>query len=224
MFIKRAVSVQELNDVYRVRYDVYCLERGFEEPSSCPGRRESDGYDPYSLHFIAYASLPEGGMLPVGTVRLILPNPQGLPVEKHCNVDVSKFCADPERVAEISRLAVSSVAARRAGISKRLITLGLITALSNGLRSLKTDYVVVAMSRGLERLLKACGLGFLAAGLPVEYHGIRTPFYAEVGALRAGLVFALAGAGVAVEDFFTPPVNYSDEAGLHPRSLHPIAA
>jgi len=48
----------------------------------------------------------------VGTVRLILENPFGFPVERYCNVDMKTICPDTGRIAEISRLAVSSHTAK----------------------------------------------------------------------------------------------------------------
>ena len=39
--------------VYRVRYQVYCIECGFENPQNYPNGMEWDKYDPYSIHFIA---------------------------------------------------------------------------------------------------------------------------------------------------------------------------
>jgi N-acyl-L-homoserine lactone synthetase len=173
MLVKEAISHEELLDVYRLRYKVYCLERNYERVQDYPGGLETDEYDPYSVHFIAYV-----GALPVGTVRLILPNPLGFPVERFCNVDVASICPDTRRFAEISRLAVSSEAAKGCLTERSRITLALLKCLHLAARELNVEYFLSAMSTPLERLLNRCGMRFKKAGLPVDYHGIRTPYYA----------------------------------------------
>lgn len=175
MHVKKATSHEELLDVYSLRYKVYCLERGYERPDDYPDGLETDEYDPYSVHFIAYV-----GALPVGTVRLILPNPFGFPVERYCKADMKAICSDAGNIAEISRLAVSSDAARGMSIDRSKITLALIRELYHTSRELKVGYIVSAMSRSLERLLGRCGIRFMKAGLPVDYHGIRTPYFTVV--------------------------------------------
>ncbi len=174
MRVKKATSYEELLDAYRLRYTVYCLERGYERSEDYPAGVETDIYDPYSIHFIAYVK-----SMAVGTVRLILQNPHGFPVEKHCNVDTRSICRDGEKVAEISRLAVSSEATKDICIERGKITLGLMKELYSSSRELGIGYLVSAMSTPLERLLKRCGLKFLKAGPPVDYHGLRTPYFAS---------------------------------------------
>jgi len=173
MRVKKATSDEELLDVHKLRYKVYCLERGYERMEDHPEGLETDEYDPYSVHFIAYVNSQ-----PVGTVRLILQNPFGFPVERHCNVNTGSICQDGEKVAEISRLAVSSEATKDICIERSKITIGLMKELYSASRELGIGYLVSAMSSPLERLLKRCGLKFLKAGPPVDYHGLRTPYYA----------------------------------------------
>lgn len=175
LIIKMANSQAEMEDVFRLRYQVYCLERGFERAEDYPEGFESDEYDPYSLHFIAYSEYK-----PVGTVRLILPGPLDFPIERHCGVDVRSICKDDTRVAEISRLAVSSEALKGCPAGKSTVTVRLIEELfrADKLHGLGIKHIFAAMSRSLERRLKLCGIEFTPAGKPVDYHGVRTPFYA----------------------------------------------
>ncbi len=173
MLVKKATSQEELNDVFKLRYRVYCLERGYENADAYPEGIESDEYDPYSVHFIAYVE-----STPVGTVRLILDNPLGLPVGRYCNTDLKAISPDTARIAEISRLAVRSDAAMGGLIERSKITLGLIKEVYYASKELGIGYLVSAMSKPLERLLNRCGLGFKKAGPSVDYHGLRTPYYA----------------------------------------------
>src|SRR5208283_1875438 len=121
MLVEKATSQEELNDVFKLRYRVYCLERGYENADDYPEGIESDEYDPYSVHFIAYVE-----SAPVGTVRLILDNPIGLPVGRYCNTDLKAISPDTGRIAEISRLAVRSDATTGCSIERSKVTLGLI--------------------------------------------------------------------------------------------------
>lgn len=182
--VRRIFSTHELTDVFRLRYQVYCLERDYESQEDHPCELEFDEYDQYSMHFIARVE-----DVPVGTVRLILPNPLDLPVARYCGVDVDAICSGSTRIAEISRLAVSSQAISQCSISKGAVTVRLIRELfnANKLFNLDINYVFVAMSKALERRLQRCGIGFNKAGDPVEYHGIRTPYYADTGELATRL-------------------------------------
>lgn len=174
MIVKKAFSNDELNHVFSLRYQVYCLERGYEVPEHYPHRLEIDEYDPYSIHFIAYAESD-----PVGTARLILHNPQGLPVEKHCYINVAALCGT-NNVVEMSRYAVSTEAMRQTSANRSRVTHALMREAYQTGKELGIEYVIAAMSSGLERLLRRCGIKFKKAGSTVEYHGLRTPYFCLV--------------------------------------------
>ncbi len=174
MIVKKAVSRDELDDVYRLRYQVYCLDRGYEVPEHYPDHREIDEYDPYSIHFIAYVNSH-----PVGTARLILYNPRGLPLEKHGKITVAAVCGT-NSVAEISRYAVSTVAIRQTFANRSRVTHTLLSLVYQTGEDLGIEYVFAAMNSGLERLLSRCGITFKKAGSPFEYRGLRTPYFALV--------------------------------------------
>ncbi len=184
ILVKQVTSEKELSDVFRVRYRVYCLERGYERLEDYPNGLEMDEYDPHSIHFIAYVD-----SLPIGTARLILPNALGFPVERYCNADIRAISPDINEAAEISRLAVSAEASRDLSISRGLITAGLIREMYDANKSLDLGikYAFTAMSKGLERMLMRCGICFIKAGVPVEYHGIRTPYYVPIKGLTKWL-------------------------------------
>lgn len=174
LLVKRASSQEELSDAYSVRYKVYCLERGYEKVEKHPEGLERDEYDQYAVHLVAYVN----SFLPVGTVRLILNNPFGFPVERYCNVSVKEIHPDNDGIAEISRLAVSSDVKKASLVERTQITLSLIRELYYTARELNIQYLVAAMGQPLERLLKKCGMTFITAGPPVDYHGLRSPYYA----------------------------------------------
>lgn len=200
MLIKRATTTQELNDVFTLRYRVYCLERGYEKPENYPYGLEIDEYDPYSVHFIGYIE-----SCPVGTVRLVMSNPNGFPMEKYCNVDTGDFCSDARKVAEISRLAVSSGIAKSLSIQKQEFTLSLLKELCNIASQAKISCLLAAMSTGLDRLLSRCGIRFTKIGGPVDYHGVRIPYLAHMEDLKKELYIKRRD----IFEYFFPLQEYS---------------
>jgi len=105
-----AETPQLLEEVYRLRYQVYCHECNFLKPEDYPEGKEKDEYDEHSLHFIA--SDEEG---PIGTMRLILNSALGFPLEAHCNgaLQIDKKSLPRNNLAEISRLVISKLYRRR---------------------------------------------------------------------------------------------------------------
>ncbi len=107
-----------MQDIYRLRFKVYCEEWGFEKAEDHPDGLEIDEYDNYSVHFAAISK--KFDQL-IGTVRIILDSPQGFPIHHHCVVDpkleeqVLVKVADSKsvRLGEISRLAVCKDYRRR---------------------------------------------------------------------------------------------------------------
>ena len=59
-----------LDQAFRLRFQVYCVERGFENPADHPDGRERDRDDDRSLHSLLIDRATGSA---VGTVRLILP-------------------------------------------------------------------------------------------------------------------------------------------------------
>ncbi|MCR4337859.1 MAG: PEP-CTERM/exosortase system-associated acyltransferase [Candidatus Omnitrophica bacterium] len=101
-----------MDQIYRLRFEVYCNECHFISQEDYPEQREKDIYDPQSLHFAAINSENEV----IGTMRMILPGEHKLPIETHCS-DVS---IDPKKIqqqqcVEISRLVISRKLRRRKG-------------------------------------------------------------------------------------------------------------
>ncbi|MFH1753801.1 MAG: PEP-CTERM/exosortase system-associated acyltransferase [Candidatus Omnitrophota bacterium] len=101
---------EEMDEIYALRYQVYCNECAFINPDDYPEKLESDEYDRYSMHFIA-----EDTRGPIGTSRLILKNPHGFPLEDRCKEGLSLDLThiDHKKVAEVSRLVISKLYRRR---------------------------------------------------------------------------------------------------------------
>jgi len=109
----------ELRDaVFRLRYQVYCIENPFEDPADNPDGRERDAYDERAAHCLLL-HLPSNTW--AGAARLILPDPsapkQSFALQQVC---FDPIIGDPDRfpvmkMGEVSRFCISKHFRRRAG-------------------------------------------------------------------------------------------------------------
>lgn len=189
-------------EVYRIRYAVYCRELQYENENDFPDGLESDQYDPHSRHCLLYHR-PSSRY--AGCVRLVLANPthphSAFPFETACRGHLHTTEVDPSRLnrhsfGEISRLAVLGSFRRRKGeqnvpggiipppqpagdVERRVfphIALGLdLAAASVGLLA-GLDSVFAMMELRLARRLKHYGIVFRQVGEIVDHHGQRGPF------------------------------------------------
>ncbi|MCA1586593.1 MAG: GNAT family N-acetyltransferase, partial [Acidobacteria bacterium] len=73
---------QLLEQSYRLRYQVYCVERKFLPAENYPDQREIDAFDRYSIHVGAVDSQDRL----VGTGRVVRVNMVGLPLFRYCTI------------------------------------------------------------------------------------------------------------------------------------------
>jgi N-acyl amino acid synthase of PEP-CTERM/exosortase system len=186
-----------LPDIFKLRYEVYCLERAFLDAKLFPDGVESDEYDRCSAHFGAYTLTNDL----IGTVRLVQPdNGMPYPFEDHCGLFDEVRLPPREQVAEISRLIVRKSFRRRRGDSMEgvsadfqekgstatvmpltsaqesrnnspLLLLGLYRQMYRHSRANGIRYWLAAMERSLARSLDKMGMHFEAIGPKSEYYG-----------------------------------------------------
>jgi N-acyl amino acid synthase of PEP-CTERM/exosortase system len=96
-----ADTVGLMETAFRMRYQVYCLERSYEDAESFPDQMEIDEFDMHSAHSLVRCQ--RSGQY-AGLVRLVLPNPldtdKPLPLEKFCHSAMEKAGID---LSSISR-------------------------------------------------------------------------------------------------------------------------
>src|SRR6266566_3725494 len=113
--IVRANTPRLLDEVYRLRYQVYCIEKGFEDPAAHPDARETDIDDDRSVHALLVYR-PTGAY--AGTVRVILPSdgePRRPLPTRRILASQGFTLAARGAMAEISRFLVSEQFRRRRG-------------------------------------------------------------------------------------------------------------
>ena len=198
-----ANSEEMLDRAFRLRFQVYCLERGFENAAEYPDGRERDCEDSRSLHSLL---LDRATGLAVGTVRLILPHVgKDLPVFRLIGAERHRIGLPLDTTAEVSRFAVAKAFRRqleegwnrgpgRAPISGggrgpalQLLTFGLIQAVVMMSAFGEITHIVAMMEPALLRLLRRLGIAFHPLGDPIEHHGLRQPGWAVLSHLIASI-------------------------------------
>ncbi|WJW74468.1 PEP-CTERM/exosortase system-associated acyltransferase [Thiohalobacter sp. IOR34] len=199
---------------YSLRYQVYCLETGYEDAAAFPDGRETDRFDGRAAHALVYHR-PTGQA--AATVRLVLPDPgdssRPFPIELHCAASLQAAAFDMaglprDRVAEISRFAVSKSFKRRAGEAGTLagaalggsasrpsvdarafphLTLGLFQAIVAMSAEHGITHWYAVMEPSLLRLLTRFGIVFRPIGELSDYHGLRQPCMGVVDEVLEGI-------------------------------------
>lgn len=187
-------------EVFKIRHNVYCEELAFEDIRE--DGQETDEFDKQSI-FSLIKHKPSSTF--TSCVRLVTSKGEDelLPIEKYCIDSITNEELHPKNfkrseIAEISRLAVKSDFRRRkadkykgseTGVISEVtysetelrcfpfIAIGLYMAaatigINTGIR-----HVYVMMEPRLARSMKFIGITFQQLGVPVDYHGLRAPYY-----------------------------------------------
>lgn len=169
-----ATTQQQLEEAFRLRYQVYCLERNFE-----PGKAglESDEFDPLSAH-VLLRNRHTGQV--IGTVRLVVPAlcSPGLDLPMEQVVDLPRLRQLPHKqLAEVSRFALSKSHRAASGTLGALLRLCLIRGIVQLSGELNISHWCALMEPKLLRLLQTSAIYFHQVSGMVEHHGLRQPSY-----------------------------------------------
>ena len=168
---------------YNLRYQVYCLERRFENPAAFPDQLETDDYDKNSVHFIVRHR--ESGQW-IGAMRLVLAISGKLPLTLISTVDTNSIGSLANTiVAEVSRLCVlplrnQETTERPDIVHPSVITLGLIRAARQYLLSHNIQFSYFLITAQLARILERVGMEIKPVGPPVDHRGPRRPYVHDV--------------------------------------------
>ncbi len=159
---------------YRLRYQVYCVERGFE-----PGRNgiEKDAADDRSCHALVIHNATQTAL---GSVRIVAPaaSPIRYPMANVCQPDLLSQLP-LNTTGEVSRFAVSK--ARRMDCrDTAMVRLGLIQGIVQLSHEMGLTHWCAIMEPALLRLLQMNAIHFAALGPTIEYHGVRQPAYGHI--------------------------------------------
>ena len=169
-----------VEQAYRLRHQVYCLERGYE---SGVNDLETDAYDKHARHVVLCL---RGCGTVIGTVRMILPQmrqpTRSFPMQAVC--DRTTLNAVPLRsTVEVSRFAVSKERRDVSPAAASLSRLALVKGLVQLSQQVGVTHWCAVMERTLLRLLRSSGIHFEAIGPMIEYHGLRQPAFCELAGM-----------------------------------------
>jgi N-acyl amino acid synthase of PEP-CTERM/exosortase system len=212
---------QLLADSYRLRYQVYCVERQFLNPDHYPERLEVDEFDRYAWHF---GTMDSTGRL-VATARLVPPSILGLPLFRRCSIfpgEVELFVPH-RRIMEISRLSMSraalnagvlgdlsgsSVRLIRSNAARNSVSYSLYRGVYQESKRAGLTHWAVATEASLQRALGAYGLPFRPIGPAIDYFGPVTPYLMDLSEFDAvilnGKLPRLKGFLDGLEDRYRP--------------------
>jgi N-acyl amino acid synthase of PEP-CTERM/exosortase system len=176
-------SPELMQEHYRLRYQVYCLERKFLPAVNFPLELERDDFDRHSVHV---GAIDDCGVLAgTGRVVKITAAGPGLPLLQHCRIfaDETELLDPDNTVVEISRLSMSRGYRRRQlnGVSERRnvrrdVFLALAKAIYQATKRLGATHWIVATETSLQRLLAHYGFPFRAIGPECDYGGRVSPY------------------------------------------------
>jgi len=192
LYTSYATTPSALRKAYRLRYQVYCIERGYEDACNLPAQLEKDSFDKHAKHFIA-GHRPTGHAL--GVTRLILDRPgyrQALPIETHGSLSVARQLVEVRsrsgtQVAEVSRLGVTkqlrqlcTAGEQGMAFNSRHVFMGLLAMLCRQSWERGVTHWVALSGTVLLRVLDRLGLHFHPIGSLIEHRGCRQPVMASV--------------------------------------------
>jgi N-acyl-L-homoserine lactone synthetase len=162
-----------LHEVFQLRYQVYCLERGFERGMN---GEEFDIHDDHAMH--ALLRTTDDGEV-IGTIRVIGPKPgSAFPMQEL--VDPALLAGVPlHKSGEMSRMAVSKKR-RRSDIDPVVLRMALWRAVVEMSAEMGLTHWLAVIERTSIRLHARTGLYFDAIGPLVSHHGIRQPMVGEI--------------------------------------------
>lgn len=164
---------------YKLRYQIYCLEKGFLEVEHPEEEMEQDIYDERSIHFLI-----KSGNRWIGTFRLVIDHLGELPFYKVSVPDSPQFTQNKLKVAEFSRLGIlrpfqklNNVQSLHESASKESeIMLKVLHAARNYCRANSIDHIIFLCRRSITRVLKQLELQAQPIGPTIFHYGPRIPF------------------------------------------------
>jgi N-acyl amino acid synthase of PEP-CTERM/exosortase system len=211
---------------YRLRYQVYCIERAFLSPTNYRDEIEVDEFDRHAWHFATVDSF--GNVL--ATARLVLPSILGLPMFRHCKifpdehepydpahsvVEVSRLSMSRQVRAPGSRLAQSGSVTGSTGL-RDAVTYSLYRALYHESKRAGFTHWLVATEASLQRAVRAYAFPFRPIGPPIDYFGPVTPYLMNLSVFDR---VVLAGTKPRLNGFLD-----GLEHRYHPRAMMPTLA
>jgi len=191
-------------EVFKIRHNVYCEELKFEEPTK--NGQETDIFDAQSIFALIKHKPSNTYTSCVRLIKSAQPS-ELLPIEEFCLENITFYDQYSHlhpnnfprcEIAEISRLAVKSEFRRRKvdnpvgsshGVNSEntysktesqcfpFIPIGLYIAAASLSMDAGIKHCYVMMEPRLARSMTFVGIKFIQLAEPIDYHGLRAPYY-----------------------------------------------
>jgi N-acyl amino acid synthase of PEP-CTERM/exosortase system len=185
----------------RLRYKVYCVERGWYDEVRISKGHELDAYDNRAHHALLTRNDSGEG---IGVVRLVLPSRDStdpdLPIQEIAPDPLTLIDepVDFARMAEVSRFAVTREARNWTPAPAYLnggegspniprsstFSIFLMRSIVLMARANNIEFFCATMEPSLILHLGRMGIRFEPLGEPKEYHGLRQPCYAKLSRIE----------------------------------------
>lgn len=193
-----ATTSELLQEVHRLRYQVYCVENEFESAEQNPHGLEIDEYDARSAHSLLFHRPSQKF---IGTARLILPNAanpdRSFPFQRVCDeplfsaassAEISRFCISKE----LRQLAKQTAANEPDQLLRPqhlmpFVTLGLMRGLVQMSVENRITHWCILVEQPFLRFIGGLGVHFQQFGPLVEHHGKRQPCYSNIHIVLSGI-------------------------------------
>jgi N-acyl-L-homoserine lactone synthetase len=184
-----------MEESFRLRYQVYCVERSFLNANDYPEQLERDEFDRYSVH----VGIVDRQQSLVASSRLIQVSMSGLPLFRHCQIfpDETELYCESNRIVEVSRLCVSRQIRER-GQGRAAVVAALYRTLYQASKRAGFTHWLVATEHSLQRLVTSFGFPFRPVGPLTDYFGPVAPYLMD---LREFDQVILSGARPALSGF-----------------------
>jgi N-acyl amino acid synthase of PEP-CTERM/exosortase system len=164
---------------YNLRYQIFCVEKGFEEADKFKDEMEKDIHDDSAIHFLV-----KGNNRWIGSFRLVIDQFGNLPFQKVSALDSLQFMQRNQKVAEFSRLGIlrpfqklrNGEPPKESSERDSEIMLKMIHAGVDYCRTNSIGHIIILCRRSISRVLNQFGLQARPIGPTVFHHGPRIPF------------------------------------------------
>lgn len=182
--IREAEDKASLSRIFRLRYNVYCLEKGYLKKEGYPNKLEQDKFDLFSKHFVILDKNVNNDL--IGTVRVIFPSELDLPIiNNFVFFDDYKFLIK-EKCVELSRLIVKKE------YRFKYLHLDLLRLVYKLVKRSNFRYVYAVMDDGLYLPMKKMGVNFVQIGKKQVYQGNTRPYVLDVDEMEKSLLYSNA--------------------------------
>ena len=199
-----ALSDELKNEVYKLRYQVFCIDTKIFNSQHYPDGLEFDDFDQQAVHYLI-RHRKSGDY--AATTRLILPDAnipeKPFPLELYCEIHNVALMQDIDRkhLGEVSRFCVSKTFKNRKNEAHTLmgidcewqnyytqneqrtfpyISLALMACFVKSSYENDIHYLFASMEPSFLRVVSALGINLIKIGPLVDYHGRRWPVMIKI--------------------------------------------